>query len=71
MEKIFYQKLHCATRTYFFNVNKNEENRVLLSIIESRAINNGQYKRMKINIREEDLDDFIEILKKVVEIKDH
>ena len=70
MEKLFYKKLHSSRRTYFFNVIKNEQDKVSLSIIESQARKNGQYKRTKINIRKEDLNSFLDILKEAADISD-
>lgn len=72
MKNIFFKKLHSTKRTYFFNVLKNDADNLFIQIIESQAIKGGNYKRIRININEEDSADFLEILEKAVALlKEH
>ena len=61
------RKLHTLRRTYFFNYFHNEERSNIIEIIESKILSSGKYKRDKIQIFEEDMEDFCSEIKKILE----
>jgi hypothetical protein len=65
--EIYTEKAMSGKRTYFFNVKENRNGDRYLNIVESKKNEENNFERFSLIIFEDDLDVFLEGLKKAVQ----